>query len=196
MPQHKESGGIKKSKSDMNDPKAFYRTYLADDTVGELNRKLVYAIMEEAPTSVFEFGCGTSKNLKLLPSNVVTCGMDVSPANIICSHYRNDRTFAIIGDEYHLAHLHNFDVAFTCSVLDHIELIGKIVAKLKSIAPVVILAETNDVVGKFYYPHNYEEFGFEKMLNFSWVGNDGATYFIWKWKKYPRANTPNDDLGK
>lgn len=176
----------------MTEAKAFYRTYLADDGVGPLNLKLAELIKAEHPTSVFEFGCGTGKNLKLL-GNVVTCGMDVSPSNIICSHYRNDRPFVMIGDESHLGHLQSFSVAFTCSVLDHIELVSRIISELKSIAPVVFLAETNDVPAKFYYPHNYEEFGF-KRLDFSWVGSDGATYHIWEWRKYPEAKKAHDDL--
>lgn len=159
-------------------PKEFYRNYLADNALGDINLKLIDLIRAQKPNSVFEFGCGTGKNIKLLDP-IVTCGMDISPQNITVSHYKNGRNFAIIGDEYHLGHLANFDVAFTCSVLDHIEDIDRIIKELKRIAPAVFLAETNDIPGEFYYPHDYESFGFEK-LEYRWVGDDNATYHIWK----------------
>lgn len=171
--------------------KAFYKNYLADNLVSDLSLKLAELIKLEKPNSVFEFGCGTGKNLKLLDP-IVTCGLDVSPQNVTVAHYRNERSFAIIGDETNLGHLANFDVAFTCSVLDHIEDINRIIKELKRIAPVIFLAETNDVPGEFYFPHDYESFGFEKVLNdyhytkqieYSWVGNDKAVYNIWKWTK-------------
>jgi SAM-dependent methyltransferase len=161
-------------------PKAFYRNYLADNKLDDINFKLEELIRAENPNSVFEFGCGTGKNLRLLDPQIVTCGMDVSPQNIIASHYRNQRTFAIIGDEYNLGHLANFDVAFTCSVLDHIEDIDRIIFELKRIAPIVFLAETNDETGEYYFPHDYESYGFKKIHDFEWIGQDKSRYYIWK----------------
>lgn len=172
-------------------PKAFYRNYLADNALGDINIKLIDLINAQKPNSVFEYGCGTGKNLKLLDP-IVTCGLDVSPQNIIAGHYKNGRNFLILGDEYHLGHLANFDVAFTCSVLDHIKDIDEIIEQLKRIAPIVFLAETNSISGDYYFPHNYEKYGFEKVLNdyhdteqieYSWIGEDKAVYNIWKWKK-------------
>lgn len=176
----------------MNDPKSHYYTYLADDKLGELNLKLIELIKSERPVHVLEFGCGTSKNLKKL--DCVTCGMDISPANIMSSHFRNELKFAIIGTEYHLGHLCNFDVVFTCSVLDHIEDIERIIREFKRIGKTVFLAETNDVPGKFYYPHDYELYGFEKVPGFYWTGDDGASYYIWKWsaKTEVRGITKDD----
>jgi SAM-dependent methyltransferase len=179
----------------MTEAKGFYRTYLADDNTGTLNGKLAELIRLEHPQSVFEFGCGTGKNLRMLGPSIVTCGLDVSPMNIIVANTRNDRPFVIIGDETHLGHLHSFDVAFTCSVLDHIELISKVVADLKNLAKIVYLAETNDVPGQYYYPHSYEEFGFTKIKDFEWTGDDGAKYYIWRWSRHPK-DSAHDDLGR
>lgn len=160
--------------------KQFYRNYLADDNLSELNNYLIDLILLHNPQNVFEFGCGSGKNLVDFERNgIVTAGLDISPQNITVAHYRNKLPFLMIGDESHLGHLSNFDVAFTVSVLDHIEDITKIIEELKRIAPVVFLAETNDIPAEFYYPHNYESFGFEK-IDFSWIGEDGAIYHIWK----------------
>lgn len=163
-------------------PKAFYRNYLADNSLGDINFKLEELIKATNPNSVFEFGCGTGKNLRSLDP-IVTCGMDVSPQNVIVSHYRNMRSFVILGDEYNLGHLANFDVAFTCSVLDHIEDVDRIITELKRMAPIVFLAETNDQVAEHYFAHDYESQGFQKIENFKWIGHDKATYYIWKYAR-------------
>jgi SAM-dependent methyltransferase len=178
----------------MNNPKAFYYNYLADDKLGGLNHKLIELINAEAPVHVFEFGCGTGKNLRAL--NCVTCGMDISPANIMAAHYGNRLPFLILGNEYHLGHLGRFDVAFTCSVLDHIEDIDRIIKELKRIGKTIFLAETNTVPAPFYYPHDYESYGFQKIPDFTWTGDDGAYYFIWKWSATFEITPPrvNDDI--
>ncbi len=154
----------------MSDPKAFYKQYIADDNMSELNYKLTELIMITDPRSVFELGTGTGKNLLELDRN-----------GIVIAHYRNRLPFLIVGNESHLGHLGKFDVAFTCSVLDHIQNIDVIISELKRIAPVIFLAETNDIPAEYYYPHSYEDYGFTK-LDFSWIGEDGATYGIWKYE--------------
>ncbi len=162
--------------------KEFYRNYIADNNLSSLNYMLKACILGEKPNSVFELGCGTGKNLKELDP-IVTCGLDLSPQNITIAHYKNERQFVIIGDESHLGHLANFDVAFTCSVLDHIEYITPIITELKRIAPIVFLAEADcHAPDKFYWAHDYQSFGFEK-LDFSWIGEDGATYYIWRYAR-------------
>lgn len=180
----------------MSAEKAFYYNYLADDNLGELNHKLISLISEEKPMHVFEFGSGTSKNLKRF--DCVTCGLDISPANLMAAHFRNERQFLILGNEYHLGHLCGFDVVFTCSVLDHIQDIQKIIREFKRIAKVIFLAETNDVPAAHYFPHEYEKHGFQKIPNYSWAGEDGATYFIWKWSSTTDVKVDyfNDDLAK
>lgn len=135
------------------------------------------------PIHALEFGCGSGKNLKLL-EGVSTAGIDISFINIIKSVAKNDLTFAMFGDETHLRHLCNFDVVFTVSVLDHIENVEGIIGEFKRIAnKAVFLAETNNQPGPHYFPHDYENMGFEK-IDYRWQSDgDGAIYYIWKWSK-------------
>jgi 2-polyprenyl-3-methyl-5-hydroxy-6-metoxy-1,4-benzoquinol methylase len=161
-------------------PENFYKNYSADDNMSDLSFKLYELITELKPMHIFEFGMGSGKNLVAFDmQKIVTCGLDISPMNVIRANVKNELPFVIIGNQYHLGHLANFDVAFTCSVLDHIEDIDQIIIDLKRIAKTVFLAETNDVPSKFYFPHNYESYGFTK-IDFEWTGQDNAKYFIWK----------------
>lgn len=170
-------------------PKEYYRNYLADDNVSMLNLKLIELVADCRPNHVLEFGCGTGKNLRLLsdfrPEIPIECtGMDISLMGLIHARARNDVPFILCGDETHLRHLCNFDVLFTCSVLDHIEDIDGIIQEFKRIANKnIIIAETNDVPGPYYYPHNYESYGFVK-LDYAFPScGDGATYYIWMFNK-------------
>lgn len=165
-------------------PKEYYRNYLADDKLGAVSRKVIQEIYKEEPNHIFEFGCGTGKNLNSF--NTTVCGLDISWQNITHAYAKNI-PFLILGDESHLRHLCNFDIVFTCSVLDHIQDISGIVQELKRIAnKVVYLAETNDAPGPYYFPHDYENLGFTK-IDFEWTSmpptGDGATYHIWIWRK-------------
>lgn len=169
----------------MSEAKEFYRTYLADDGPSVLSSELVNQIEELNPAHVLEFGMGTGKNLRMLDYGIAVAGIDISFLNITHAIARNEIPCAILGDETHLRHLCNFDVVFTCSVLDHIEHIDGIIDEFKRIANKgIFLAETNDVPGPYYYPHDYESYGFEK-IDFKWnsQSGDGADYFIWKWIK-------------
>lgn len=171
-------------------PKDFYKSYLADDGISELNKQLVATILEFRPSSVFEFGCGTGKNLALLrqDENIKSLGgVDISPMGILTANIRHGLGNVAIGDESFLNHCKNYDVVFTCSVLDHIENIAEIIRNFKRISNrAIVLAETNDTPAKFYYPHDYEILGFQK-LDYSWTSpkpeGDGATYHIWVWHK-------------
>lgn len=180
----------------MKTPKEFYKNYLADNYISDLNRELCYLIKKENPVHVLEFGCGTGKNLHLIKCIVIDsfnnepipelCGMDLSFLNFTHCYTKNI-PFLTLGDETHLRHLCNFDVVFTCSVLDHIENIDGIIDEFKRIAnKCIFLAETNDSIGKYYFPHDYESYGFEK-LDYEWQSQlpegDGARYNIWKWVK-------------
>ena len=169
----------------MSEAKEFYKTYLADDSPSVLSWRLINEIEQCEPVHVLEFGMGTGKNLRLFDHKIVTAGIDVSFLNVTHAIARNEIPFSILGDETHLRHLCNFDVVFTCSVLDHIEHIDGIIEEFKRIANKgIFLAETNDAPGSYYYPHDYESLGFEK-IDFQWnsQSGDGANYFIWKWIK-------------
>lgn len=165
-------------------PKEFYKTYQADENISELAETLMTLINREDANHAFEFGMGSGKHLKRLhQKGIETFGIDISILN--CIRAQSQMMGIAFGDEKYLRHLVNFDVVFTVSVLDHIEDVDAIIGELKRIAnKSVFLLETNDTPAPYYYPHNYESFGFAK-LKFSWVSEkgDGATYYIWKWNK-------------
>lgn len=165
-------------------PKQFYSSYQADDNLSALSHKIKELMIPFNVNNIFEFGCGTGKNLKLFhDEGKVTCGLDISPINIIHASVKHGLQFTIIGNESNLGHLCEFDASFTISVLDHIELINRLITDLKRMTrKVIFLAETNDQVNEYYFPHDYESLGFTK-LDYAWIGDDGATYNIWRWTK-------------
>jgi ubiquinone/menaquinone biosynthesis C-methylase UbiE len=161
--------------------KRFYEDYLADNELSPLSEELIKLIKKEKPVAILEFGAGTGKHLAQFPNNVKTLGVDVSLINIIHANVKNKQNYFALGDEDFLTRLYNFDVVFTCSVLDHIEDVNYIIHEFKRIAKVVFLAETNDTPAPLYFPHKYESYGFKK-LDFEWKSTgDGATYNIWKY---------------
>jgi len=171
--------------------KEYYRTYEASGEFVELHHVLTDTILGFHPSQVFEFGCGVGKNLLALlrQSDKVNeaVGIDISPKNIEKAVDNGmKKGHVLVGDESFLNgfSFQRFDVSFTCSVLDHIPEIEKIVNNLKRISKkAVILAETNDIPGKYYFPHDYESLGFRK-LNYKYASpQDKSTYFIWIYSK-------------
>ncbi len=165
-------------------PKDFYRNYQADNIVDELDQQLVKEILSFDPKSIFEFGCGSGKNLQLVKqkkSDIETCGLDISIVNVFQAHV-NGVDSVIRGDERHFPG-RSFDVVFTCSVLDHIEDIHNVIGNFQTMAKkAIILAETNSFENNFYYKHDYESYGFVKT-DFSFVSDsDGGLYYIWIYK--------------
>ncbi len=167
-------------------PKSFYHNYQAADELFEIDFMIAEDIVNQNPGCVLDFGCGTGKNLVHLRSlipKLATCGIDMSFLNIIHARAKHNLPMLIIGDEYHLCRLREFDVVFTVSVLCHIQDITKIIEDMKRIAlKSILIAETNDVVGEFYFPHDYESFGFVDTGREVMSGND-ANYKIYKWTK-------------
>jgi trans-aconitate methyltransferase len=168
---------------ELKHPKDFYRNYQADNIIDVIDIALVSCIEEFEPANVFEFGCGSGKNLALLKKNnpnVETYGMDISIVNVMQSHL-NGVDCVIRGDERYMPNS-KFDVCFTCSVLDHIphENIEQVIGNLVSMSrKAVVIGETNELEGNFYYKHDFESFGFVKQtLPFQSKG-DGLNYFIW-----------------
>lgn len=169
-------------------PKSFYSTYLANDNIYQLDKILIKEVLAENPREVFDFGCGTGKNLRLLretadyPINL--CGLDLSLLNVIYARSRNDIPFVILGDEYFLCRLTAFEVSMTCSVLCHIENIDAIINDLKILSrKSIVIAETNDIVGKYYYRHDYESYGFIDLQKDWYSEINKATYKLYKWTK-------------
>lgn len=174
--------------------KTFYRSYIADDKISPIALQMIYEI-QSGCVHAFEFGMGTGKHLKLLQEKKVsTFGIDISIVNCILAHAKVMGT--AYGDENYLRHLCNFDCVFCVSVLDHIEHIDGIIQEFQRIAnKVIYLIETNDVPAEFYYPHDYESYGFERLHKWKSDG-DGATYYLYRWIKVPvtNENHVNDDL--
>ena len=178
-------------------PKDHYKNYLADDTISPLSEKLIERILLYKPTHALDFGGGSGKHSNMLEKLAVSsCSLDLSFNNISKAHFTHDLPLLIKGDETHLRHLANFDVVFTCSVLDHIEDVANIIGELQRIAnKAVILAETNSLNGNFYYRHIYEMFGFDK-IDFEWESDsDGAIYQIWEWRKGELTKPYHHEIG-
>lgn len=166
-------------------PKEYYSTYQADNQFSLLSKITLSEIIKFTPSHVLEFGCGTGKNLAPLDkAGIPTIGLDISMMNVINAKTKNDLPCVMCCDESYLRNLANIDVIFTISVLDHIENIDGIIGEFIRIAnKAVILSETNDVPADYYYPHDYESYGFEKQ-SFRWKSEaDKAEYGIWILKK-------------
>lgn len=168
-------------------PKAFYKKYVADGNVYPLNLELANTIMSFSPSSVFEFGCGVGKNLELLRKKGLQLGFGIDISAEAVKKAKEKGVNAVQGDENYLPKVQPCDVAFTCSVLDHVENIDKIMEQLKRIGlKAVVLMETNDTPAKFYYPHNYESYGFIKTgyaYQSKLPEGDGALYHLYVLKK-------------
>ncbi len=184
-------------------PKEYYRLYLADDNLSDLNKNLIEQILAEKPVHIFEFGMGTGKNLKYLQKiddSVHVSGIDVSYINVIHAMVKNGINHCAIGDEQDLRHMANYDVVITCSVLDHIAEIRAIIREFKRIAnKAVIIAECiEEDRPNYYYRHDYVALGFEKVKGSDFVSDgDNRQYVIYRWKKYGEDSNnkgASDDL--
>ena len=172
-------------------PKQFYKNYIADDKLDAIDTKIVQTIENLfAPYSIFEFGCGSGKNLILAQewakenrsARIETCGQDISPMNCLNAHMRGVDS-VIIGDERHMP-MRKFDVCFTVSVLDHIppENIEQVVGNLQAMANngvVIAESEMNDPEN-FYWNHDYSAWGFVQLSQVQ-SDEDGSIYIIWVW---------------
>jgi len=169
-------------------PKSFYHNYQANDEIAPLDEMMNDFVISNSPRSVLDFGCGVGKNLKYLRDSIkglTACGIDMSFLNIIHAKAKNQIDMLILGDEYHLCRITQFDIIVTTSVLCHIEDISDIVQEFKRIANhSIIICETTDIKGQFYYGHDYKSFGFEFVGLQMESGND-ALYKIYQWKKEP-----------
>ena len=108
---------------------------------------MVREIIQFSPNSVFEFGCGSGKNLATIKTFTMpenrpeTWGLDISIVNVMQAHCAGVDC-CIRGDERHIP-ARQFDVVFTVSVLDHIEDIHNIIGAFQSIATkAILLGET------------------------------------------------------
>lgn len=171
----------------MIEPKSFYATYHANNERFSIDDLLINEVLRQSPESVFDFGTGTGKNLKRIQEinpKINVCGLDMSFLNIIHARAQNNLPFLIIGDEWFLCRLRNFDVVMTCSVLCHIKDIRMIISDFKQIAKKsILIAETTDDGGEFYFKHDYESFGFVDTGFKSYSGNN-CNYRIYKYENH------------
>ncbi len=123
--------------------------------------------------SIFEFGCNSGKNLnnlklELKRKGLVLEGIDINQKAINVAHDLFNLDGAKIGDEKTLEQLTSkYDLVFTISVLCHIENIELIINNLEQISNrYVMLIETKNVVGDYYFKHNYEKYGYKKVFYF------------------------------
>lgn len=167
-------------------PKSFYYNYQANDEIAPLDKMMNDFVLSQKPQSLLDFGCGVGKNLRYIKERlsepIQLCGMDMSFLNIIHARAKNNTDMLILGDEYHLCRLAQFDVITTTSVLCHIQDITEIMTEFKRIAKKIIICETQDVVGEFYYSHDYIARGFD-YTGLQMVSGNNALYNIYIWKK-------------
>ena len=180
-------------------PKEAYSKYIADDSLSGLSEMLISEIMNYNPLVVLDFGAGSGKHSNCLQEvGIETIAIDVSMMNVVRAYSKYDLPTVVCSDERVLKFIKDVDLTFTCSVLDHIEDIGIIIDEFKRISKTVILAETQDTPGEFYYSHDYESYGFKK-INYNYKSyppeGDGATYEIWIWERGQFENlNGHDDL--
>lgn len=88
--------------------------------------ELAEFILKMKPSSVFEFGCSSGRNLGVIQSlatyPVKLTGIDMNVPAVAGGNRKFPDINITVGDEEELANYstNSFDVAFTCSVLDHI----------------------------------------------------------------------------
>jgi len=164
-------------------PKEFYTNYIADSNFDEIDEILIAEILKHEPKSVYEFGCGSGKNLAAIKQKIEceTWGQDISLLNCINTKLKGIDC-VIVGDERHMP-LRTFDVAFTCSVLDHIAPteIEQVIGNLIECADkaVLLFEARTDEPETFYWNHDYEKYGFKKIATHKSAG-DGFDYELLK----------------
>ena len=150
-----------------NNPYDFYRNhYVPDnDNILDMHISLRDIILSYNPVSVFDFGYGTGKNLKLLHEynkSISLNGMDISPECQEIAQRLLPTAKLWCGSEALLKEIpdKSYDVSFTCSVLNHIPDIGNTMIELERITKNVIILCESMHQAKFFYPHNYTIHGY------------------------------------
>ncbi len=163
--------------------KRFYTNYNNGHIIYEGNKEVIKRINRLKPAKVFEFGCGTGKNLNIVNAEY-RMGIDLSIPAIsegkkfypdIHLLLEDEKFLPIIGDKF-------FDISFTVSVFDHISSphYEIIVEELKRISKNVFVVESNDIWQPLCFPHDYNAIGF-KTLDYEWVSP--ATKAVYKMYK-------------
>jgi len=197
-----------------NETKNYFRNdFMPDSEIRPINRNLVEYILSFKPETVFEFGCGTCKNLILLHrlaeksglKKISSYGMDVNDRALDAAGQNSECKSKLIHGDEHTLHrlieedrLPKMDVVFTCGVLDHMLTVSPVISDLKRLTNKVLLCyETNSIVGRYYFGHNY---GMEKLMKVRYFkylstkqsGGDGATYNLHIYKNPETMSVPID----
>ncbi len=162
--------------------KKFYESYNNGHIIYQGNKEVIKVINREKPRTVFEFGCGTGKNLNIVTAEY-RCGIDISVPAIEEGKKFYPGIHLILEDETFLPTIRDkyFDVAFTVSVLDHIlsPVCEQIVSELKRISKKLYVVESNDLWQPLCFPHDYQKMGFTK-LDYEWISpSTKAKYFMY-----------------
>lgn len=173
-----------------NQCKNHYMNIDMPDGLYPLNHKLASLICQENQNYIIEFGCNDGRNLGIIKSmrrHCTVAGIDINTKAIAKAMTKVDGHFAI-GDETNLGLVEKnaYDIIFTNSVLCHMPKINKTLKQFRRIAKhSIIVCETQEVLSKYYFAHDYKGFGFEKIFSIKSVSQplgNGAVYEIWKLK--------------
>lgn len=151
--------------------KKFYKNYNNGHIIYQGNKDVIKIINRQKPKKVFEFGCGTGKNLNIVSADY-RFGIDISVPAINEGKKFYPDIKLLLADETLLPKINDdfFDVSFTVSVLDHINspTCEIIIEQLKRLSKKVYLVESNDKWQPLCFAHDYESMGFEK-LDYTWI---------------------------
>jgi len=172
-----------------NQCKKYYIENNIDPKAFPMNHKIASLIASEKPGFVMEFGCNNAVNLKIIKSmrpKCIVAGVDINTQSIAKAVVNVQGNFAV-GDEDALKYVEkkSYDVVFTCSVLDHMPYVLDVIRQFKRIAKQsIFVCETQEVLSKYYFAHNYKSMGFKKIHSMKSVGDslgNNALYEIWKY---------------
>jgi len=160
------------------DPKRRYRSFIRDEIEHDFNSFI--ALYARHYERIFEFGCNTGFNLNLIKKinpNASLFGVDLSKPAIDQGKEKYKLNLEI-GDENYLSHItHNsFDLVFTCSVLNHIPDIDKIILQLQRIGRTCLFIECPIVLGVNYYGHDYYSYGMKIIKRY-------PPYMVYEYKR-------------
>lgn len=150
-----------------DEAKDFYRSTTFAPRYTLIRAKLIDRIIKSGARSVLEFGCHDGVNLELIKQatqEIETAGIDINPDAITRCNSKGHTCH--LGDEKKLKDIpdKSYDLVFTNSVLCHMPDVSKVIEDFKRIArKKIILCETNEVKGRFYFPHEYSANGFNRI---------------------------------
>jgi SAM-dependent methyltransferase len=165
--------------------KKYYKTkYHPQYNLSAANIRLYNQILNLKVNSIFEFGCNVGRHLIRLQSmGYIVAGMDINK-DFVRSAILSDIE-AEVGDEDSLKEYigKQFDLSFTNSVLCHMppDSTKKAIIQLKRITKKHIIAlECVSKSNNFWWIHDYEKYGFKKVLEVSSHRVEDATYVLYR----------------